>query len=534
MTTKEMLASKPCPDYDAMERDILDTILQNDQYIFYRSGVKDNIWTDTPDFWEMYCTACGGVSGLKKRRDFPASRLAQCPRCGAKVKALRWMRRAKLKNRVLYYTFVRGEGAEMWLYAYYVTQDFCPEPEDTQMLFDLAAVYRFAHGEAEKWTCKRQYEVNAASTPHGGGGRKDHLGGFGREINSKWEKCKNVTKTIWQKGQIGGVTYPAYIGTITWETIRGSCLAYSQLDLAVDAGLDIPEYLALYVKYPACEYLWKMGLGHFLYFRQQDRQGFRRAVNLRADRPDKLLRGLTRQEIRYIAQNLISCQQAADYRKLRQAGVVRCDDAGWTWAQMIPEYMDTVVAQCAARGLSHRALRAYIERQAARANRSVGAVFMDYRDYLRQNLTLPGADEFDLTPQDLQLAHERLSARLRTAATRKNLAAFRLRRRQLRPLRFAHGDYLVRPVDSPMELISEGEQQHNCVAGYEDAHAQGDTAIFVLRRRDAPRQSWHTVEIDEKALCIRQLRGAHNADATPEAEDFAALWLARARHMALR
>lgn len=507
MTTEEMLAGKPCPDYDAMERDILGTILQNDQYIFYRSGVKDDIWTDTPDFWETYCTACGVTSGLEKRRNFPVSQLAQCPRCGAKVKALRWMRRAKLKNRLLYYTFVRGTGEEIWLYACYVTQDFCPEPEDACMEFALASVYRFAHGEAEKWTCNRQ---------------------------NKWEKRKNVTKTIWQKGHNGGMTYPAYIGTITWETIRGSCLAYSQLDRAIDAGLDIPEYLALYVKYPACEYLWKLGLGHFLYWGQQNRRSFRRAVNLRADRPDKLLRGLTRQEIRYIAQHLISCQQAVNYRKLREAGIVRCDDAGWAWAQMISEYMDTVVAQCAARGLSHRALRAYIERQAARGNRSVGAVFMDYRDYLWQNMDVLGADEFDLTPQDLQLAHERLSARLRTAATRKNLAAFRLRRRQLRPLRFAHGDYLVRPIDSPMELISEGEQQHNCVAGYEDAHAQGDTAIFVLRRRDAPRQSWHTAEIDEKTLRIKQLRGARNADATPDAANFAALWLARAKRMQAR
>ena len=45
---------------------------------------------------------------------------------------------------------------------------------------------------------------------------------------------------------------------------------------------DLPEYLALYLKYPAVEYLWKMKLGRWLVERQEGKGHlFRKLVNLR-------------------------------------------------------------------------------------------------------------------------------------------------------------------------------------------------------------------------------------------------------------
>lgn len=78
----------------------------------------------------------------------------------------------------------------------------------------------------------------------------------------------------------------------------------------------------------------------------------------------------------------------------------------------------------------------------------------------------------------------------------------------------------IRPVDSAEEIVREGEEMHNCVAGYADRHADGKTIIMVLRKRSEPRKPWHTVEIDPATLECRQCYAAHNHKRTPEAAEF--------------
>lgn len=511
MTTQEMVKACPEMDYGALETEILEGVLYDDNYLFYRSGAPFVEWPSAEEYepnksWELYCTHCHTAFYKPKRRGFKPSTLGRCPECGAAVEAKRWMRRAQLETRILYYKFQRGTGRDIWLRAYHVRHNFCPNPGDEHIDFYEVARYRFYDGGAEKWTCTAMF--------------------CGHAIHTNWTARKCISKTTWYVNQMdfGSEAYPAYIGVIGVETIRGSCLAYSQLDSAMEIELDIPEYLALYCKYPTVEYLWKMGIYHLIEDKLMRCCGkdFQRVVNLRAKNPRGLLRGLTKQEVRYIADNKPTCAAIADYRKLREKGIVACDPAGWTWAAAIT---NEIVEHCAARGMTHKELRNYIEKQAKRSRRSVPTVLGDYKDYLRQNIDELGLDTFDLAPHDLNEAHERLSARLRRAAGRKNLAAFRIRRRQLAWLRFAQGNYLIRPIDSPMELVQEGEQQHNCVASYEKRHASGQTAILVLRRRDRPHESWHTVEFNEKDFIVRQLRGIRNAEAAPEAQAFVERWL---------
>lgn len=528
MTTEEMVTLRPQVDYGALENEILSTVLFDDNYLFYRTGTAFDKWQgwlgvgdeDTSEQWEMYCTACGAVSYEKKRRGTRVSRLTACPACGALIRPKRWIYRTNLQTCILYYKFVRGQGRDIWLYAYHVTHDFCPYPEDTRVEFEIASVYRFADGEAEKWEAYRQVSGWTAEPQ------------YFRQPNA-WKKRKSITKTVWYINTAMSLeTYPAYIGVIGRGTIAGSCLEYSQLDKAIAIDLDIPEYLALYCKYPAVEYLWKMGVYHFLEDKimRGNNNAFQQAVNLRAKTPGQLLRGLTKQEIRYIADQKPDCRDVVQYHRLREAGVISCDKAGWDWSKAIAGH-ETVLERCTARGMGHKELRRYIEQQAKKRNIPLNMALHDYQDYLSQNIDVLGADAFALAPHDLQEAHERLSRRLRRAAGKKNLPAFRIRRRELGWMRFARGDILIRPIDSPMELVAEGEQQHNCVAGYEGRHAQGKTAVFVMRRRSAPHKSWHTVELDERSLVIKQIRAAHNMEAEPEAKAFAQAWTAHLRQL---
>lgn len=57
----------------------------------------------------------------------------------------------------------------------------------------------------------------------------------------------------------------------------------------------------------------------------------------------------------------------------------------------------------------------------------------------------------------------------------------------------------------------------------------GGTAIFFIRRTDRPRESYFTLELDEKKLEVRQNRGMRNRARSPEVEAFETEWLAWVR-----
>lgn len=54
------------------------------------------------------------------------------------------------------------------------------------------------------------------------------------------------------------------------QELAASALRYSQLTEAFAVLHDLTGYLALYCKYPAVEYLWKMGFGRWLQEREPD------------------------------------------------------------------------------------------------------------------------------------------------------------------------------------------------------------------------------------------------------------------------
>ena len=169
------------------------------------------------------------------------------------------------------------------------------------------------------------------------------------------------------------------------------------------------------------------------------------------------------------------------------------------------------------------ALYHYIQRQAGRERTSPLNTLRDYSDYLEQPEQLGGGERY---PHDLQAAHMRLSARLRKTKDRSLQGMFRARRKLWSWAAWHYQGMFIRVIDSVDEITLEGERQSNCVANYAKRHAQGQTVIFVLRRKDAPKTNWHTVELNPETLRVNQCRGYHNADAAPEAEAFIKAWMA--------
>ena len=154
--------------------------------------------------------------------------------------------------------------------------------------------------------------------------------------------------------------------------------------------------------------------------------------------------------------------------------------------------------------------------------------------------TMAGQLGWDLTdsqlrfPHNLMAAHDEVSAEVAKLAEAGRAQLFRLRRKQLARWSFAWGDMVIRPAASQKELTDEGNSLHHCVSRYGKDHAEGRTAIFFVRRRSKPKESYYTLELDERKLVVRQNRGLRNCPRTPEVLAFEELWLGWVRSGAHR
>ena len=332
---------------------------------------------------------------------------------------------------------------------------------------------------------------------------------------------KRIAMPRWQYGCYGGA-YPSVLAINSAE-LRGTCLEYSCLETANYSLEDLAAYLALYCRYPAAvEHLVKRGF--IFWLRERESRGgaiFNRLINLRADNPKKLFRGLDRADLRVLLVAKASLGSALFYRELRRTGAGRADKDSVFFAMTASAVLyefSQFSALCADFGESPKEVRKYIERQARRADQTLHAALVELRDD-REQLDRLGLDGGRLPP-DLHEAHMRLTRREVRLKNCENNEKFRARRHLLRWMKWRHGGCFIRPVDSLEEIVKEGELQDNCVASYAGRHADGKTIIMVLRKCREPRMPWHTVEIDPETLECRQCYAAHNRRRTPEAAAF--------------
>lgn len=477
--------------------DVVDKLREEiglEEFLFYRSAYQefDLFLTghETP-VWEIECTACGGRSYEKKDRKNPPKDWSRCPICGAKITPRRWDARKPLDEQQLSFQVFQPDGERMWLHSYQISRR-------RDASFDLFEYCRtvFYPGGARRWTRSRSYFYGV----------------------SNWEERRSVRLKLWHG--CFGRTRENWFGRITMDEVRGTCVEYSQLDRALEAGLYDPvEYLALYCKYPACEYLWKMGLGWMFQERERWPAAFRRCVNLRAKNPKGLLKGLGKQDIKALA-GCTDLKTLEAYRKLRERGIIRADADGVDYAAAVCRVPERVRELCFERPLLYK----YFARQAKRSDMEYYNLLRDWNDYLGEIDEVGGGE---MLPDNLREAHARLSARVRSKRTAKSNPAFRARRRLLARYCWRWNGMFIRPIDSETEIIREGELQNNCVAGYARRHAEGETAIFVLRRKDRPQEPWCTVEFKPGENKVIQCRTYRNGAAPPEAKEFIRRWLER-------
>ena len=132
-------------------------------------------------------------------------------------------------------------------------------------------------------------------------------------------------------------------------------------------------------------------------------------------------------------------------------------------------------------------------------------------------------------PRSLIAAHDEAAELMRQRKKTGRASLFRLRRKYLSKWAFVADGLLIRPAASQQDLTDEGNHLHHCVSTYGQRHAEGESAIFFIRRKSSPKESYYTLELDEKKLTVRQNRGLRNCPRTPEVQAFEDLWLSWVR-----
>lgn len=76
-------------------------------------------------------------------------------------------------------------------------------------------------------------------------------------------------------------------------------------------------------------------------------------------------------------------------------------------------------------------------------------------------------------------------------------------------LDWTDGEFIIRMPQSAEEIRMEGDTLHHCVGGYVGSHADGHTTILFMRRVDAPKFPYVTIEVDDYG--VHQAHGRYNA-----------------------
>lgn len=498
-------------------------VLEEDRVLLYKKGG-----------WRGTCFCCRQKVRAPDASDrFVQGKVSYCPACGMKVRNV-------LEGGALYaadavenvVTLQRGlEDGVLFLREWRLERDPTAQWEDIPRWLKETARWMLRDSHVAKWQRERKVAVGMMRAE--------------RVPCHEWERVRSVTEAY-----DGG--FYLYLPENWREIVAGTPLHYCPLEdfgrgrrceiSALRMAVDWPRY-------PAVEKLYKAG-----YVRLVEERGWgfgkehRSAVNWRADSiegavrfPRRLLKLLAPEDwTAECVQTVRSLWARVADGRFREAEIEPFLDSGMDLNMVGPALGFAPVGRIAAWLNRQRALekeRFDREEQERRAGRDKNSIYYNrsfrdhteelYRDYLMDCVTL-GLDLHDrgvLLPKDLNAAQRRTIAQVKHRANEAKRAEFHKRAEKLERWRYEAGGLLIRPAADADELIAEGASLHHCVGGYADRMADGETAIFFVRRSDAPEEPYYTLELRNQSVV--QCRTLHNAsyEANQAVHDFVTTWL---------
>ena len=173
----------------------------------------------------------------------------------------------------------------------------------------------------------------------------------------------------------------------------------------------------------------------------------------------------------------------------------------------------------------------YIERQKKKHPATAYKLDLGFmKDYLKM-LTDEGKELTDerVFPPNLAYEHDKAVKRIKYKEDKKLKKQFEERFEILKELIFKDEDtgLEIIPCDTPKSLYQEGKILDHCVSNYSEAHAEGRSNIFFIRKIKEPEQPFFTLELKviKGNMVVNQNRGYKNCERTKIVIEFETKWL---------
>lgn len=493
-----------CPE--ALPEGLIDYIrrevLPEDRVIIYKRGNVNGI-----------CTVCGTQVHARGRR-FTQSAYATCPNCGARVICVLEDGCAFAANYIENIVAVQKgtDGETVFFRQWLLHRDNSARWEHIEDFLQETVRYAIRGNKTAKW--QKQ-------------GKESYYMRTERYELDEW--------TRWQDNRIYDGSYFFYPTGIE-EALSGTAMQYADLEgyLEERGHNKNPIYfLEYHARYPVIEFLWKAGYRNIVHNRifGMDREN-RNAILWERKKlkecfkfPLRILKLMPPEEW-----SLNDIQRVNDLWE-KYGGKVTDTEIRLVLQSKVDIQLWSRATTYANAG---RILK-YIKNQTDKRKeknpdkRSISQndTAQAYRDYLQEceQLHLDLHDKEILFPKDLTAAHNRTMEQVKFEKNKADQEKFQKAVEKLEKFAWGEGEFFIRPAREQMELTAEGKALHHCVGGYIKRMAEGETAIFFLRKVSEPDKPFYTLELQKKRVI--QCRTEHNAsyDRNRDVKNFVDMWM---------
>ena len=493
-----------CPE--ALPEGLIDYIrrevLPEDRVIIYKRGNVNGI-----------CTVCGTQVRAMGRR-FTQSTRVNCPNCGARVSCVLEDGCAFAANYIENIVAVQKgtDGETVFFRQWLLHRDNSARWEHIEDFLQETVRYAIRGNKTAKW--QKQ-------------GKESYYMRTERYELDEW--------TRWQDNRIYDGSYFFYPTGIE-EALSGTAMQYADLEgyLEERGHNKNPIYfLEYHARYPVIEFLWKAGYRNIVHNRifGMDREN-RNAILWERKKlkecfkfPLRILKLMPPEEW-----SLNDIQRVNDLWE-KYGGKVTDTEIRLVLQSKVDIQLWSRATTYANAG---RILK-YIKNQTDKRKeknpdkRSISQndTAQAYRDYLQEceQLHLDLHDKEILFPKDLTAAHNRTMEQVKFEKNKADQEKFQKAVEKLEKFAWGEGEFFIRPAREQMELTAEGKALHHCVGGYIKRMAEGETAIFFLRKVSEPDKPFYTLELQKKRVI--QCRTEHNAsyDRNPDVKNFVDMWM---------
>ena len=476
-------------------------VLPKDRVIIYKRGNVNGI-----------CTVCGTQVHARGRR-FTQSAHATCPNCGARVSCVLEDGCAFAANYIENVVAVQKgtDGKTVFFRQWLLRRDHTARWEHIEDFLQETVRYAIRGTKTAKW--QKQGKWN---------------------YYMKTERYELDEWTRWSDNRIYDGGYYFYTGGIE-TALQGTAMQYADIDdyLAAERHNKNPIYfLEYHARYPVIEFLWKAGYRNIVHNRvfgmsKENRNAIRWERKKLRDCfkfPLRILKLMPPEEWS------LNDIQRANY--LWKNYGERITDAEMRMALQSRTDVQNLTGAMPYAGIGK--ILKYIQKQTEKrkgeerdTTYTLEGIIRAYRDYLQEceQLHFDLHDREILFPKDLVAAHDRTMEQVEFEKNKADQEKFQKAVEKLEKFAWSEGEFFIRPAREQMELTAEGKDLHHCVGGYIRDMAEGETAIFFLRKANEPDKPFYTLELQKKRVI--QCRTEHNAsyDRNPDVKNFVDMWM---------